>query len=58
MRTIFIFLGFSLMLSSHGFSQADHHDHDEDGHVHHDHHKNEIGMANGAVYFVGEKEFS
>ena len=34
---------------------AQNNEHIED---HHDHHKNEIGIANAPVYFVNEKEFS
>lgn len=34
------------------------HDHTAEGHVHHDHHPNELGIANSAVYFLKEKEVS
>ena len=35
-----------------------HHNHDDPDHVHHDHHRNEIGIANSPVYFVKEKELA
>ncbi len=44
---LFIFFGHNL--------RAQNHEHVED---HHDHHRNEIGIANAPVYFVNEKEFA
>lgn len=46
-----IFFFFLIFLGKNLFAQ----DHSDD---HHDHHKNEIGIANSPVYFVREKEFA
>ena len=37
------------------FSQEEH---SHEDHTHHSHHKNEFGIANAAVYFLGENAFS
>ncbi len=40
------------VITSYAFAQSDEGEHS------HEHHKNEIGIANSAVYFVKEKEFA
>ncbi len=52
----FVFL-FFLFLTARLSSQSSHVDDHEVG-DHHDHHRNEIGIANSPVYFVKEKELS
>ncbi len=45
---------FAIAFSLNAFAQIPEHSVDDD-HQHHDHHKNEIGVANTLVYFLNEK---
>ena len=53
---IFLFI---ISISFHGLGQiADHQPGDLDHDEKHEHHRNEIGVANSAVYFIKEKSFN
>ena len=52
MKSTVILALFSTLVGFNSFSQEDDHD------CNHEHHKNEIGVANSPVYFIKEKEIS
>jgi hypothetical protein len=56
MRITSLLLLYFTLISTLVVAQDDHHhDHDID---HHEHHRNEISIANSAVYFLKEKEYA